>query len=99
MLSYLRLKLLHLVRARPLVSVTVRRGRYSLGYSPDKGGAVAATTRLCHLPQTGLVTAHLVRRSLHPCPEAVGHLMHCLRRSGHAWSLVYGPIVMSRDGD
>jgi hypothetical protein len=33
MLSYLHLALLRLVRARPLVSVAVGRGRYSAGYS------------------------------------------------------------------
>ena len=44
MLSYLHLELLCLVRACPLASVAVRCGRYSLGYSPAKGGAVAMTS-------------------------------------------------------
>jgi hypothetical protein len=46
MLSHLRLELMRLVRARPLVSDAVRRGCYSLGYSLAKGSAVAMTSCL-----------------------------------------------------
>jgi hypothetical protein len=35
MLSHLRPELLHVVHARPLVSVAVGRDRYSVGYSPQ----------------------------------------------------------------
>jgi hypothetical protein len=87
MLSHLCLELLRLVRSRPLVSVAVRCDRYSLGYSPAKGGTVAVTTSLVPPAVDRPRDSTSGRGSLHPCqdrhPGGVRHATGTLHERDH----------------